>query len=308
MAYGWERVSPEDKARILEGIPAATALMPPRLVELSWQDRCNIDCFFCSTSEVRAGNFEISGERLRSLFDEMREIGVRSVRLMGGGEPLFRKDTVELVRAIGERGLRIADVTTNGVLLTEPVVRALFETGCDEITVSLNTAEPESYAAMMQTTARNFDRVVANVARAAEIKRELGSSCKIRVQFLIYKENYRQIPAMYDLFHSTGADKFFLNGLYPVRPMPGMEAAEVDEMLRLYEQVLAQDYFDRLEDSRSGSGRSPNGSMPRRAEPSPMRRSQDAPRSGCGGRSTRRREPGARRPPCTSSASWAGIP
>ena len=56
-----------------------------------------------------------------TLFDEMRGSASAAVRLMGGGEPLFRKDAEPLIRGLGERGLRIADVTTNGVLLTEPV-------------------------------------------------------------------------------------------------------------------------------------------------------------------------------------------
>ncbi len=89
----------------------------------------------------------------------MAALGVRGVRLMGGGEPLFRKDAEALIRSLGAHGLRIADVTTNGVLLTEPVVRALYAAGCDEICVSLNTADPDSYAAMMQTTPQNFGRV-----------------------------------------------------------------------------------------------------------------------------------------------------
>ena len=247
MAYGWERLTQSEKSSLLAGVAGSAPIPSPQLVEISWQDRCNIDCFFCSTSELRAGNSSISGERLEELFGEMRAIGVRSVRLMGGGEPLFRKDTEALIRALGRHGLRVADVTTNGVLLTEPVVRALYDTGCDEITVSLNAAESASYASMMQTAAKNFDRVVENVRQAARIKRETGAVCKIRVQFLVYKDNYRQIPEMYRLFQSSGADKFFLNGLYPVRPMPGMEDHEIDEMLALYEGVLAQDYFDDLD-------------------------------------------------------------
>ncbi len=220
---------------------------PPRVVEISWQDRCNIDCFFCSTSEIRAGNFELSGARLEALFDEMRAMGVRGVRLMGGGEPLFRKDAAALIAAIGARGLRITDVTTNGVLLTEPVVRALYAAGCDEICVSLNAGDARSYAAMMQTTGKNFDRVVENVRRAADLKRETGSPTTLRVQFLVYKENYRQLPEMYRVFRETGADRFWLNGLYPVRPMPRMTEEDVAEMLLAYEEVLAQDYFERLE-------------------------------------------------------------
>ncbi|HEY3203048.1 MAG TPA: radical SAM protein [Thermoanaerobaculia bacterium] len=247
MAYSWERLTATEKSAILEAIAGKAAPPPPRVVEISWQDKCNIDCFFCSTSEIRAGNFELSSERLEALFDEMQALGVKGVRLMGGGEPLFRKDTRALIEKLGERGLRITDVTTNGVLLTEPVVRALFATGCDEICVSLNAAEPESYAAMMQTTSRNFGRVVENVKRAAEIKRETKSDCLIKVQFLIYKENFRHIPEMHRVFRQTGADRFWFNGLYPVRPMPTMTDDEIAEMLRLYEAVLAEDYFERLE-------------------------------------------------------------
>ncbi len=247
MAYSWERLEASEKAAILRSIAEGTAPPPPRVVEISWQDRCNIDCFFCSTAEIRAGNAELPAARLETLFDEMRDLGVRGVRLMGGGEPLFRRDAAALIAGLGRRGLRVTDVTTNGVLLTEPVVRALFETGCDEICVSLNTAEAASYAAMMQTGAKNFDRVVENVRRAAAIKRATGSDCLIKVQFLVYQDNFRQLPEMLRLFRETGADRFWLNGLYPVRPMPRMTDDEIAEMIRLYEALLAEDYFERLE-------------------------------------------------------------
>ncbi len=126
-------------------------------------------------------------------------------------------------------------------------MRALYAAGCDEICVSLNAGDARSYATMMQTTGKNFDRVVENIRRAAALKRETGSDTVLRVQFLVYKENFRQLSEMYELFRETGADRFWLNGLYPVRPMPQMSEAEVAEMLAAYEEVLARDYFERLE-------------------------------------------------------------
>ena len=134
MAYAWETLTPGEKATILASLRGSPA-PSPRVVEISWQDRCNIDCFFCSTSEIRAGNFELSTERLELLFDELQRMKVRGVRLMGGGEPLFRKDAASLITSLSRRGIRITDITTNGVLLTEPVIRALFDTGCDQISV-----------------------------------------------------------------------------------------------------------------------------------------------------------------------------
>jgi hypothetical protein len=62
VAYAWERLTAEEKTAILRSIADGSGpAPPPRVVELSWQDRCNIDCFFCSTSEIRAGNFALSG-------------------------------------------------------------------------------------------------------------------------------------------------------------------------------------------------------------------------------------------------------
>ena len=243
MAYSWDRLRADEKQALLSAIGGGP-LPAPRVVEISWQDRCNIDCFFCSTSEMRAGNFELPAARLLALFDEMRDFGARAVRLTGGGEPLFRKDAAHLIEEIGRRGMRVTDVTTNAVLLTEPVLRALYATGCDEIHISINTAEAGSYAEMMQTSARNFDRVVENVQRAARIKRETGSDTVLKLQFLIYRDNYRQIPRMHELFLESGADRFWFNGLYPVRPMPSMTDAEIDEMLSLYEDVIARDLFE----------------------------------------------------------------
>src|SRR5450759_168215 len=247
MAYSWETLGAEEKNAILAGIASGEATLAPRMVELNWQDRCNIDCFFCSTGEQRAGNFEMPAERVLSLFDEMRAMNVKGIRLAGGGEPLFRKDAAALVAEAGARGLRFTDVTTNGVLLTDPVARALFSAGCDEITVSLNAGTAASYERMMQTTARNFDRVVENVARAVAVRDEAHARCKIRVQFLVYRENYREIPRMLEVFRKSGADRFWLNGLFPVRPMPTMSEEDIAGMLQLYEGVLEGDYFERLE-------------------------------------------------------------
>ena len=111
----------------------------------------------------------------------------------------------------------------------------------------MNAGDADSYATMMQTTSKNFDRVVENVRRAAAIKRQIGARCAIKVQFLVYRDNYRQLPEMYRVFRETGADAFWFNGLYPVRPMPGMDESDIERMIELYEEVLAQDYFAHLE-------------------------------------------------------------
>jgi MoaA/NifB/PqqE/SkfB family radical SAM enzyme len=168
------------------------------------------------------------------------------VRLAGGGEPLFHRKTKDMLRAIAAAGLPIENVTTNAVLLGEEVAQLLIRT-CDEVTVSLNTADPETYASMMQTPARNFERVLANVRNLiAERKRQHVKTPAIDLQFLVWRDNYKTIPRMYELARELDVDSIVFNGLSFLRPDQLMSAEQTAEMMRLYEQIVRVDEYRRI--------------------------------------------------------------
>jgi len=181
--------------------------------------------------------------RFAELLGELREAGTRSLRLAGGGEPLFHRRIRDFLRAIQASGLPIENVTTNAVLLRAETAELLADT-CDQVTVSLNTADEASYAAMMQTSPRNFQRVVDNVKALITLRRDRRSiRPKVLLQFLVWKENYRTLPAMYRLAREIGADRILFNGLAFLSPQQKMTEAETDEMMALYEEVVRADGY-----------------------------------------------------------------
>ena len=240
MQLGWKYLTADDKAAILRGVRDGVAYGGPYHVEIYPSDRCNIDCFFCSTASIR-GNDELPLVRIEELVAEMKQAGTRSIRFAGGGEPLFHRKTKDMLRMIGASGIPIENITTNAVLLGEETSDILLNGRCDEIIVSLNTADPESYAKMMQTPARNFDRVVTNVKHL--IANRKGKSPQIVLQFLVWKENYRSIPRMYELAREMGVDWILFNGLAFLRPEQEMTTEETAEMMKLYEEVVRIDEF-----------------------------------------------------------------
>ncbi len=243
---GWNYLTADDKATILRGIRDGVAYGGPYHVEIYPSDRCNIDCFFCSTASLR-GDDELPLARIEELVGEMKEAGTRSIRFAGGGEPLFHRKTKDLLRLIGTNGIPIENITTNAVLLGDEVTDILLHGRCDEIIVSLNTPDRESYSRMMQTPARNFDRVVANVRHLiAERKRRRKRTPQIVLQFLVWKENYRSIPRMYELARELDVDSILFNGLAFLRPDQEMSSDETAEMMRLYEQVVRIDEYRRI--------------------------------------------------------------
>ena len=72
-----------------------------------------------------------------------KEIGVRKIRL-SGGEPLIRKDIVEIVSKIASLDFKDISMTSNGILL-EKYAKDLKEAGLDRVNVSLDTLNPKTY-------------------------------------------------------------------------------------------------------------------------------------------------------------------
>src|SRR5437867_5692431 len=243
---GWKYLTADDKATILRGLRDGVAYGGPYHVEIYPSDRCNIDCFFCSPASLR-GDDELPLARIEELIGEMQQAGTRSIRFAGGGEPLFHRKTKDLLRMIGPSRIPIENITPDAVLLGDEVADILLNGHCDESIVSLNTADGESYARMMQTPARNFDRVLTNVRHIiAERKRRRSRIPEILLQFLVWKENYRSIPRMYELARELDVDWILFNGLAFLKPEQEMSADETAEMMRLYEQVVRVDEFRRI--------------------------------------------------------------
>ena len=242
---GWKYLTATDKDAILDGIRDGVAYGGPYHVEIHPADRCNIDCFFCSTAALR-GTDEVPLTRLEEMIAELKACGTRAIRLSGGGEPLFHRKAKDFLRAIAASGIPIENLTTNAVLLGEEVASILIGC-CDQVTVSLNTGDAATYASMMQTTQRNFERVLANVRGLIALRTQRKSATpRVNLQFLVWRDNYRSIPQMYALARELGVDTILFNGLSFLRDDQKMSAAETAEMLRLYEEVIRKDEYRRI--------------------------------------------------------------
>lgn len=239
---GWSHLSRRDKRRILAALGGSAPPGGPFHVELQPSDRCNVDCFFCSTRWFRR-DAELPFDTIRRLADQMDRLGTRSVSLTGGGEPLAHPRAADILDLFRERGLPVANLTTNGIRLEGAVARAV-AASCDQVTVSLNAADEETWAEMMGSNRPTFRRVVANVERLLALRR--SSAPQVVVQFLVYKNNFRTIPAMYRLARSLAVDHILFGGLSYLPPELRMDDAETEEMMQLFEEVLLEDELRRV--------------------------------------------------------------
>ena len=88
-------------------------------------NRCNVNCIYCHHDGMRSSKNEMTPDEIHKICQIAKKIGVRKIRL-SGGEPLIRKDIVEIVSKINSVGFKDISLTTNGILLekyAERIVR-----------------------------------------------------------------------------------------------------------------------------------------------------------------------------------------
>ena len=137
------------KRLVLEAGRAAlrTESLEHKLTQLFWECtlRCNLSCRHCgSDCRKTAGLEDPPVSDLLGVLDGSPkdfERG-RCVVITTGGEPLVRKDIIEVGAEIKKRGF-LWGMVTNGMLLTREKVDELVKTGLDTIAMSFDGFEPE---------------------------------------------------------------------------------------------------------------------------------------------------------------------
>ncbi|MEW6378899.1 MAG: GTP 3',8-cyclase MoaA [bacterium] len=116
-------------------------------IRLSITDKCNLKCIYCQPSgKLRQPERSqiLSYEEIVRLVQVAVTCGIAKVRLTGG-EPLIRKDVVNLVGSIARLdGVRDIALTTNGVLLNQ-MASDLYEAGLRRINISLDSLNRKKY-------------------------------------------------------------------------------------------------------------------------------------------------------------------
>ena len=144
-------------------------------LRLSVTDRCDLRCAYCmperQTFLPRAE--VLSLEELHRLALGFIARGVTKLRLTGG-EPLVRRDMIELVQALGRKlgnGLEELTLTTNGTRLTE-FAGGLAAAGVKRINVSLDTLDRATFSrlARRDSLPQVLDGIAAAKAEGLVVK------------------------------------------------------------------------------------------------------------------------------------------
>ncbi|GGD68577.1 GTP 3',8-cyclase MoaA [Croceicoccus mobilis] len=194
-------------------------------LRLSLTDRCDLRCTYCMPERMQfLPRAEVlSLEEAHQIALAFIERGVRKIRLTGG-EPLVRRDMIDLVRALGRKigdGLDELTLTTNGTRLAE-FAGDLADAGVRRVNVSLDTLDLDQFQQLSRRD--RLDDVLSGIAAART------AGLKVKLNTVALKGiNEQQIPEMIDWAHALGMDMTLIE----VMPLGEVDGERIDHYLPL---------------------------------------------------------------------------
>ena len=173
----------------------------PVCLYLEITNRCNLLCTTCPrTYEELEPPADMSWELFCSIVDQIPNLA-RAV-LHGVGEPMLVKNLPRMVRYLKDRGTYVL-FNTNGTVLNEKNGRALIEAELDELRVSFDAANAETYRAIRGKN--YFNRILKNVRAFRELQEREGR-LKPRVSAWLtgMRETVEQLPDFVRVAAETG--------------------------------------------------------------------------------------------------------
>jgi cyclic pyranopterin phosphate synthase len=195
-------------------------------LRVSVTDRCDFRCTYCMAENMTflPKKDLLTLEELDRMCTAFVDKGVRKIRLTGG-EPLVRKNIMQLVRQIGrhidEGRMDELTLTTNGSQLTR-FASELYDCGVRRINVSIDTLDPDKFRKI--TRWGELGKVLEGIKAA----QQAGLGIKINAVAL-KGFNDTEIPEMLKWAHGQGMDMTVIETM----PMGEIDEDRTDQYLPL---------------------------------------------------------------------------
>ena len=160
--------------------------------------RCNLNCIHCyadaATSEM---NREMSTEEGKDFIHQLAQFNV-PVLLFSGGEPLVRKDFLELARFAIAADIGVV-VSTNGTLITSEMAREIKDIGFREVGISLDGIGVQNDQFRGKTGA--YEAALQGIRDCIQVEQ------RVSLRMTITRANYGEVPAILDLVEQENVDR-----------------------------------------------------------------------------------------------------
>jgi len=165
----------------------------PLYIRIKPTNVCNHNCYYChyKNSYLTLGEYDpndfIPHDKMMEIIGDMEKMQVKAVTFSGGGEPLLYPYIEETMEKVLEAGIDLSIITNGSMLVGR---RAQILSKAKWVRISIDSIVPENYAKIRGISENAMKILLENIKDFAKIK---SDSCELGINFVIGKENYKEI-------------------------------------------------------------------------------------------------------------------
>lgn len=146
-------------------------------MRISVTNQCNYRCSFCVPDDAKVVSHAqavLTDEQILKIVRAAKKLGIHTFRITGG-EPLVRKNIVDLIKRIKQEDTKVY-LSTNGFLL-EDKLEDLQKAGLDGMNISFCSTDENEYQSITKTNKANMEKVKRAIIKASQMGFKTKVNC-----------------------------------------------------------------------------------------------------------------------------------
>ncbi len=200
-------------------------------VGLAITNGCNLRCIYCEFGKREENLEQLDIDIVHRLMDEMDQLGVRTLTLIGG-EPLVHTQFFDILTYAASKNFRV-ELVTNGTLIKVKANESLklFKKVIKSVTISLDAANSE-----VNDCSRGkgtFNEAIGGLEFLSELDIPAG------ILSVVTNMNYREIPELVELGAKYRLKFVFFQPVSNHSTIPHLNRLEEKDLLLIKQEELA---------------------------------------------------------------------
>lgn len=202
---------PEIAATKVDAVDARLWFAKPTMINIEPTTRCNFKCWYCVGRHMKQDDIDI--DNFASMLDNFPEL--KTIALVGEGEPLLHKDFFKMAGMAKDRGIRVM-IISNGSAFSQSVIRQLCETEVAYVSISIDSYDEETFAD--SRIEGKLGKIWQGIRNLRDYRDSNGFSYpKISLKGTLFENTKDQLPGIVDKAQENGVEIF--ESFQPLNPM-----------------------------------------------------------------------------------------
>ncbi len=194
-------IDDEDSFRLFKTCLEDSQSQPTlRCAKIKVTPRCNLQCSMCSYWSTDRGP-ELTTAELLKILEDLKTLGCMKVHL-SGGEIFLRDDILDVLQRARTLKFKV-NITTNGTLINRRIASRLIKLRLNSITFSLD-GSCQGIHDSIRGVKGAYRKMMEGLRHLNSARIERGGRTKLRINSVLQRENYRDIPEIVALAGQLG--------------------------------------------------------------------------------------------------------